>query len=49
MWANRKGCTVWRGKVKERDQLEKLRIGGSIILKCILEIGVEIVDWFSLA
>ena len=47
---NSKAC-VWRGKVKERGQLEELGIGGSIILKWadLTEIGVETVDWFSLA
>jgi len=51
MWENSKACIVWRGKVKEIDQLEELGIGGSIILKCVglTGIGVETVDWFSLA
>ena len=51
MWENSKACIVWWGKVKERDQLEELGIGGSIILKWVdlTEIGMEIVDWFSLA
>jgi hypothetical protein len=45
-WGNNKVCIVWREKVKERDQLEELGIGGSIILKWVdlTEMGVEIVD-----
>jgi len=51
MWENSKTCIVWRAKVKERNQLEELGLGGSIILKWVdlTEIGVEIADWFSLA
>lgn len=51
MWENSKACIAWRGKVKERDQLEERGIVGGIILKWVdlTEIGVEIVDWFSLA
>jgi hypothetical protein len=46
MWENSKTCIVWRAKVKERDQLEELGLGGSIILKWVdlTEIGVEIAD-----
>lgn len=37
--------------MKERDQLEEPGIGSSIILKWVdlTEIGVELLDWFSLA
>jgi len=51
MWKNNKACLVWRRKAKERDHLEELGIGGSILLKWVdlTEIGVKTVDWFSLA
>jgi len=46
IWESSKACIVWRGKVKERDQMEELGVGGSIILKWVnrTKRGVEIVD-----
>jgi hypothetical protein len=39
------GC----GNLKERDDLEYIDTDGSIILKWILKIGLENLDWIDLA
>jgi hypothetical protein len=45
MWGNSRACIAWREKVKERDQLEELGIGGSIILKWVDLTGLECKSW----
>jgi len=39
----------WCGNLKERDYLEDPRTDGKIILKHLLEVGWECMDWIDFA